>query len=85
MYFFFDDLLGKAGYVFGTTALFICLSVCKQHYSISYEWIAVKLYDEVQSSTRKNWLDFSGNPEILRWVNEQKTQNSRGIPRSRCR
>ena len=32
----------KRGFCFGSAGLFVCLSVCKQHYSKSYEWIAIK-------------------------------------------
>ena len=69
-------LLGKGGYVFGSGGLFVCLSVCLyvcgQHYSKSYERIGMKCYGEVLGSTMKNWLNFGGDLGILRWVNEQK-------------
>ena len=32
----------------------------------------MKFYGGVQSSTRKNWLNFGGDLGIVRWVNEQK-------------
>ena len=32
----------------------------------------MKFYRGVQSSTRKNWLNFGGDLGIVRWVNEQK-------------
>ena len=32
----------------------------------------MKFYGGVQSSTRKNWLNFGGDLDIVRWVNEQK-------------
>ena len=32
----------------------------------------MKFYLGVQSSTRKNWLNFGGDLGIVRWVNEQK-------------
>ena len=32
----------------------------------------MKFYGRVLSSTRKNWLNFSGDLGIARWVNEQK-------------
>ena len=35
-------LLGKGGYVFGGVDLSVCLSVCGQHYSESYERIGMK-------------------------------------------
>ena len=50
----------------------VCLFVCGQHYSKSYEWIGMKFYGRVLSSTRKNWLNFGGDLGIVRWVNEQK-------------
>ena len=37
-------LLGKGGYVFGSVGLFVCLSVCGQHYSKRYERIGMKFY-----------------------------------------
>ena len=35
-------LLGKGGYVFGGVGLSVCLSVCLQHYSKTYEWTGMK-------------------------------------------
>ena len=35
-------------------SLSVCLFVCGQHYSKSYEWIGMKFYRGVLSSTRKN-------------------------------
>ena len=32
----------------------------------------MKFYGGVQSSTRKNWVNFGGDLGIVRWVNEQK-------------
>ena len=32
----------------------------------------MNFYGGVQSSTRKNWLNFGGDLGIVRWVNEQK-------------
>ena len=52
--------------------LSVCLFVCEQHYSKSYERIGMKFYGWVLSSTSKNWLNFGGDLGILRWVNEQK-------------
>ena len=51
-------------------AALVCLSVCGQHYSRSYEWIGTKLYGGVLGSTMKNWLNFGGDLGILRWVND---------------
>ena len=47
-------LLGKGGYVFGSVDLSVCLFVCEQHYSKSYERIGMKFYGRVLSSTSKN-------------------------------
>ena len=47
-------LLGKGGYVFGSVGLSVCLSVCGQHYSKSYERIGVKFYGGVLGSIMKN-------------------------------
>ena len=32
----------------------------------------MKFYGWVLSSTRKNWLNFGGDLDIVRWVNEPK-------------
>ena len=52
------DLLVKGGYVFGSVGLsvclFVCLSVCGQHYSITYGRIGMKFYGGVLGSTIKN-------------------------------
>ena len=71
MHFYY--LLGKGGYVFGSVGLSVCLFVCEQHYSKSYERIGMKFYGRVLSSTSKNWLNFGGDLGIVRWVNEQKS------------
>ena len=47
-------LLGKGGYVLDSVGLFVCLSVCGQHYSKSYERIGMKFYGGVLGSTMKN-------------------------------
>ena len=47
-------LLDKGGYVFGSVGLFVCLSVCGQHYSKSYERTGMKFYGGILGSTRKN-------------------------------
>ena len=72
MLFFLHYLLGKGGYVFDSVGLSVCLFVCEQHYSKSYERIGMKFYVRVLSSTSKNWLNFGGDLGIVRWVNEQK-------------
>ena len=48
----FCYFLGKGGYVFGSIDLFVFLSVCKQHYSKSYERIAMKFYEMVWGGER---------------------------------
>ena len=52
---------------------FVCLFVCGQHYSKTYERIGMKFYGGVLGSTMKNWLNFGGDLDILRSVNEQKS------------
>ena len=47
-------LFGKGGYVFGSVGLSVCLFVCGQHYSKSYEWIGMKFYGGVLGSMMKN-------------------------------
>ena len=59
-------LLGKGGYVFGGVGLSVCLFVCGQHYSHSYERIGVNFYGGVLGSTMKNSLNFGGDLSILR-------------------
>ena len=34
--------------------LFVCLSVCKEHYLKSYKWIVMKFYVWVRGGTMKN-------------------------------
>ena len=46
--------------------LLVCLSVCGQHYSKSYERIGMKFYGGVLGSTKKNGLNFGGDLGILR-------------------
>ena len=46
--------LAKGGYIFGSIDLSICLFICGQHYTISYEWIGMKLYGVVLGGTMKN-------------------------------
>ena len=47
-------LLGKGGYVFGGVGLSVCLSVCGQHYSKSYERTEMQFLGQVLGSTVKN-------------------------------
>ena len=53
--------LTKQGYVCGSVCLSVslpfCLFVSEQHYSTSYERIAMKFYGEVKGGTRKNSLN----------------------------
>ena len=44
----------------------VCLSVCEQHYSKSYERIGMEFYGGVLGSTMKNRLHFGGDLDILR-------------------
>ena len=44
----------------------VCMSVCGQHYSESYERIGMKCYGVVLSSIMKNSLNFGGDLGILR-------------------
>ena len=47
-------LLGKGGYVFGSIGLSVCLFVCGQHYSKSYERNGMKCCGGVLGSTMKH-------------------------------
>ena len=58
--------------VFGSVGLFVCLSVCEQHYWKLWEWIGMKFYGGVLGSTMKNWLNFGGDVGLLR-LNEPQT------------
>ena len=58
--------LVKRGYVFGNVGLSVCLYVSVQHYSTSYEWIAMKFYGRVLGGTIKNRLHFAGHLGLLR-------------------
>ena len=44
----------------------ICLFVCEQYYSKSYERIAMKSYGGAQDGKRKNWLNSGDNLGLLR-------------------
>ena len=69
-------LICKGGYVFGSVGLSVCLFVCLSEDNItqkSYERIGVKFNGGVLGSTMKNWLNFGGDQDILRWVNERCT------------
>ena len=68
LFFFFTSLktsLAKE-VIFGRVGLSVCLFVCRQHYSKSYELIAMKFYGKVLDSTMKNGLNFGGDLGILR-------------------
>ena len=71
-------LLGKGGYVFGSVGLSVCLFVCRQHYSKSYERIGMKSYGGVLGCTVKNWLNFGGDLGILRSKWAKKNKNTMG-------
>ena len=45
--------------------LFVCVSVCGQHYSKCYERIGMKFYGDVLGNTIRNWLNFGGDLGIL--------------------
>ena len=67
-------LICKGGYVFGSVGLSVCLFVCLSEDNItqkSYERIGVKFNGGVLGSTMKKWLNFGGDQDILRWVNER--------------
>ena len=84
--YFIASLAKEVMFLVALVSLSVCLFVCGQHYSKSYERIGMKFYGRVLSSTRKNWLHFGGDLGIVRWVNEQnKHRNSGSIPRSWCR
>ena len=68
---FITSLAKVVMFLVALVCLFVCLSVCGQHYSKSYEWIGMKFYGWVLGSTMKNWLHSGGDLGILRWVNEQ--------------
>ena len=67
------SLAKEVMFLVALVCLFVCLSVCGQHYSNTYERIGMKFYGGVLGSTMKNWLNFGGDLGILRWVNEQKS------------
>ena len=69
---FVTSLAKEVLFLVALVCLFVCLSVCGQHYSKSYEHIGMKFYGGVLGSTMKNWLNFGGDLGILRWANEQK-------------
>ena len=70
--FVFTSLAKEVMFLVALVCLSVCLFVCEQHYSKSYERIGMKFYGRVLSSTSKNWLNFGGDLGIVRWVNEQK-------------
>ena len=69
---FITSLAKEVMFLVALVSLSVCLFVCGQHYSKSYERIGMTFYGRVLSSTRKNWLNFGGDLGIVRWVNEQK-------------
>ena len=46
--------------------LSVCLSVSEQHYSKSYQQIAMTFYGEVWGGTRKNWLNYGS--DLGKWA-----------------
>ena len=48
------SLAKEVMFLVALVSLSVCLFVCGQHYSKSYERIGMKFYGGVQSSTRKN-------------------------------
>ena len=48
------SLAKEVMFLVALVSLSVCLFVCGQHYSKSYEWIGMKFYGRVLSSTRKN-------------------------------
>ena len=53
--------LANGGYVIGSVGLFVCMSVFKQLYSISYTSISKTFYGRIRSVTIKNLLTFGGD------------------------
>ena len=52
-------LLGQGDYIFGSINWYVCvllLSVCLQHSSKDYDWIAVRFYAGVPGGNRKNFV-----------------------------
>ena len=50
----FTSLAKEVMFLVALVYLFVCLFVCGQHYSKSYEWIGMKFYGGVLGSTMKN-------------------------------
>ena len=50
----FTSLAKEVMFLVALVSLSVCLFVCAQHYSKSYERIGMKFYGRVLSSTRKN-------------------------------
>ena len=53
--------LRQGGYVFAWVCLSICLFVCEQHNSKTYERILIKFSGYVQNGKRKKSLDFGSD------------------------
>ena len=51
---FITSLAKEVMFLVALVSLSVCLFVCGQHYSKSYERIGMKCYGRVLSSTRKN-------------------------------
>ena len=55
------SLAKEVMFLVALVSLSVCLFVCGQHYSKSYERIGMTFYGRVLSSTRKNWLNIGGD------------------------
>ena len=88
VWFFFFDLnnvgLSNLMYVFGSVGLFVC-PVCLSVGNITQSLWTMESYRGVQGGKRKNWLNFGGDLDLLRWVNEQKHHNSCNMSWARYR
>ena len=59
----FTSLAKEVTFLIAWVCLFVCLFVCYQHYSKSYEGIAMKFYGAVRGGKRNKWLDFGSDPD----------------------
>ena len=60
------SLAKKVMFLVALVCMSVCLFVCGQHYSNSYERIGMKLYGRVLGSTMKKGLSFGGDLGTLR-------------------
>ena len=56
--------------------LFVCLFLSNITQKVMNTTLQWKVYGEVRSGTRKNWLNFSIDLDLLRWVNDEKNHNN---------